>query len=217
MAHYRSRRYRGQKEAGSCTARTVARMSGLAAAAVLSLASLAPAGAQAASHGNAGDPSPQPAPVSTGAAPSPDPAPQAATQSTPSHASTPSTPPISQVTPSVSSGSGGGSGQPVVSSPVAPAHASSTAPPSDRVRTHSAPAQVSHRVVRHAPAARRPSTRVGPLSFPLSLPRALLLIPRAGAPAHRNGLLLLLSSVAMAVVAVASFAMLRRLRRLEAA
>jgi hypothetical protein len=56
-------------------------------------------------------------------------------------------------------------------------------------------------------------------SFPLALPRDLLLLPGkaldAGATGRRNGVLLLLSSLAMAVLAVASFALLRRLRRLE--
>jgi len=62
---------------------------------------------------------------------------------------------------------------------------------------------------------------VGSLAFPLSLPRDLLLFPRealrAGPPVHRNGILLLLSSVAMGVVAVASFTLLRRLKGLESA
>ena len=64
---------------------------------------------------------------------------------------------------------------------------------------------------------RAASTRVGPLSFPLALPRDLLLLPRVGDPSRQDGVLLLLSAAAMAVVAVASFTLLRRLRRLEAA
>jgi len=64
--------------------------------------------------------------------------------------------------------------------------------------------------------ARPQATR---LSFPLALPRDLLLLPAAalhdGTTGHRDGVLLLLSSLAMAVLAVASFALLRRLRRLE--
>jgi hypothetical protein len=59
------------------------------------------------------------------------------------------------------------------------------------------------------------------LSFPLALPRDLLLLPRAALRAsvrgRENGVLLLLSAVAMAVVALASFTLLRRLRRLVAA
>ena len=52
-----------------------------------------------------------------------------------------------------------------------------------------------------------------------SLPKALLGLPRAAlhaeAAAHRSGALLLLSSVAMAAFAAASFALFRRLRRLD--
>jgi len=57
------------------------------------------------------------------------------------------------------------------------------------------------------------------LSFPLALPRDLLLLPgralQAGETGHRDGMLLLLTSLAMAVLAVASLSLLRRLRRLE--
>ena len=52
---------------------------------------------------------------------------------------------------------------------------------------------------------------VGPLSFPLALPRDLLLLPRVGDPSRQDGVLLLLSAAAMAAVAVASFTLLRRL------
>lgn len=57
-------------------------------------------------------------------------------------------------------------------------------------------------------------------SFPFaSLPKALLGLPRAAlhaeAAAHQSGVLLLLSSVAMGAFAAASFALLRRLRRLD--
>jgi hypothetical protein len=57
-------------------------------------------------------------------------------------------------------------------------------------------------------------------SFPFaSLPTALLRLPRAAlhadAEAHHGGVLLLLSSLAMGAFAAASFALLRRLRRLE--
>jgi hypothetical protein len=51
------------------------------------------------------------------------------------------------------------------------------------------------------------------------LPKALLGLPRAAlradAAAHHSGVLLLLTSVAMGALAAASFALLRRLRRLE--
>lgn len=76
-------------------------------------------------------------------------------------------------------------------------------------------------VVHHAPVARRAPSQHVDLSFPLSfLPRDLLrLTPtvlRTAAPTHRNGELLLLSSLAMAGLAAASFAMFRRLLRLVA-
>ena len=101
--------------------------------------------------------------------------------------------------------------------PARPASVSPTASGSVAHGT-SAPARpVSHREARHASATRAASTRVGPLSFPLALPRDLLLLPRVGDPGRQDGVLLLLSAAAMAVVAVASFTLLRRLRRLEAA
>ena len=57
------------------------------------------------------------------------------------------------------------------------------------------------------------------MSFPLTWPKDLLLLPgralRGGETGHRDGVLLLLTSLAMAVLAVASLALLRRLRRLE--
>jgi hypothetical protein len=46
----------------------------------------------------------------------------------------------------------------------------------------------------------------------LGLPRAAL---RAGEQTHRDGTLLLLSSLAMGVLAVSSFALMWRLKRLE--
>jgi len=57
------------------------------------------------------------------------------------------------------------------------------------------------------------------MSFVLgNLPSDLVRVPQAaGAVDHRDGVLLLLSSVAMGVLAVASFALLRRLRRLAGA
>jgi hypothetical protein len=214
-----AQRYGGQMDAGSWTARILARLGGAAAIAVLMLACLAPAAARAAKHAPARDPSPQAAPVSNGGSPGPDPAPQAASHSTVSHASTTSTPSIRQTTSVVSTR------HPITvnSSPVAPARTASA-----QSASHSAPARSSlpparpssHKRVRHAPATRPTSPRVGSLSFPLALPRELLLLPRAalraGAPDRQNGVLLLLSGVAMAVVAVAGYTLLRRLKRLEA-
>ena len=208
----------GQTDAGSWTARTLARIGGAAVVAVLAQSCLGVSGAQAvALHGHAGDPSPQAAPGSSASTPAPDPAPQAAPRSTPIRTSTPSTrettSPVSNWHPTT-----------VISSPVVPVRTSSVTPASSSVpsRGTSAPAHsVSHHRVRHLPPARTTSTRVGSLSFPLALPRDLLLLPgdalRAGDPGHQNGVLLLLSAAAMTVVAVASFTLLRRLRRLEAA
>ena len=216
-----TQRYGGQTDAGSWTARTLARIGGAAVVAVLAQSCLGVSAAQAvALHGHAGDPSPQAAPGSSASTPAPDPAPQAAPRSTPIRSSTPST---RQTTSPVSNGHP----TTVISSPVVPVvpvRTSSVTPASSSVpsRGTSAPAHsVSHHRVRHVPPARTTSTRVGSLSFPLALPRDLLLLPgdalRAGDPGHQNGVLLLLSAAAMAVVAVASFTLLRRLRRLEAA
>jgi hypothetical protein len=211
-----AQRYGGQTEAGSWTARTLARLGGAAVVAVLALSCLGlPAAQAASSHGHAGDPSPQAAPGSSASTPAPDPAPQAATRSTPANTSKPS---IRQTISPVSTGHA----ITVNSSPVVPARPSPVSPASIRTPSHSASAPArpaAHHAVRHAPTARPISTRVGPLSFPLSLPRDLLLLPgdalRAGDATHQNGVLLLLSAVAMAVVAVAGFTLLRRLRRLE--
>lgn len=213
-----TQRYGGQTDAGSWTARTLARIGGAAVVAVLALNCLGLPAAQAgAVRGHAGDPSPQAAPGSSASTPAPDPAPQAAPRSTPARTSTPTTrqttPPVSTEHPTT-----------VTSSPVVPARTSSVTPAPSSVpsRGTSSPAHsVSHHAVRHVPPARTTSTRVGPLSFPLALPRDLLLLPgaalRDGVPGHRDGVLLLLSAVAMAVVAVASFTLLRRLRGMEAA
>jgi len=214
-----AQRYGGQAHTGSWTARIFARLGGAAVVAVLALSCLTlPAAQAAASTGHAGDPSPQAAPGATASTPAPDPAPQAATRSTPSHTSAPSTPAIRQSTSTVSTE------RPVTVtvSPVVPARTSSTPPAVNSTPSNPASAhRASHRTARHVPAARPGSTRVGPLTFPLALPRDLLLLPsdalHVGDPAHRNGVLLLLSAVAMAVVAAASFTLLRRLRRLEAA
>ena len=65
--------------------------------------------------------------------------------------------------------------------------------------------------------AANPAAHPISLSFLLGiLPSDLFRVPQAaGAVGHPDGVLLLLSSVAMGVLAVASFGMLRRLRRLE--
>lgn len=209
-----TQRYRGQTDAGSWTARTLARFGGAVVVAVLALSCLGlPAAQAAAAHGHAGDPSPQAAPGSSPSTPAPDPAPQAATRSTPVRTSSPSIP---QTTSTGSTAHA----ITVTRSPVVPARPASVAPTPSGGVAHgtSGPARpVSHREARHASATRAASARVGPLSFPLALPRDLLLLPRVGDPSRQDGVLLLLSAAAMAVVAVASFTLLRRLRRLEAA
>ena len=67
--------------------------------------------------------------------------------------------------------------------------------------------------------ATNPAAHPISLSFLLGiLPSDLFRVPQAaGAVSHPDGALLLLSSVAMGALAVASFAMLRRLRRLPGA
>jgi len=98
------------------------------------------------------------------------------------------------------------------------------APAANKVTSSPSPAQPvrrnsSHVRAHRAPAPRQARSEATQLSFPLSLPRDLLLLPgsalHAGETGHRDGVLLLLSSLAMAVLAVASFTLLRRLRRLE--
>ena len=91
-----------------------------------------------------------------------------------------------------------------------------SSPPSTQPARRSPPSQV------RAPRAAAPHharSQATQLSFPLTLPRDLLLLPDkalgGGGTGHRDGVLLLLSSIAMAVLAVASFALFRRLRRLE--
>jgi hypothetical protein len=65
-------------------------------------------------------------------------------------------------------------------------------------------------------------TKPAPVSFSFpfaSLPKSLLGLPpaalHADAEAHHGGVLLLLSSLAMGAFAAASFALLRKLRRLD--
>jgi hypothetical protein len=180
--------------------------------ALLALSCLAPVAAMARSDRLAPDPSPQKAPPLTSpSTPSPDPAPQAATRSVPSHF-TPRPTTSSQVTTEI---------PPRVAHVTVPAQPSTTSSTVAHVSTVTRPkvrhpASVSR--VRHPvrPAGTKPVS----LSFPLGFfARDLLrLVPgpfRAGAVDHRGGLLLLLSSLAMGVLAVSSFALVRRLKRLE--
>jgi len=171
------------------------------------------AGATAATRGHASDPAPQKAPVvGSSSQPSPDPAPQAEVRSTVTHTSVPRTPTIRVpvvVTPATTVRTPAAT----VSAPAAN-NVTSSPSPAQPVRRNSSHVRVPHVATPHH--ARPQATR---LSFPLALPRDLLLLPAAalhdGTTGHRDGVLLLLSSLAMAVLAVASFALLRRLRRLE--
>jgi len=203
-----TQRYRGQKDAGSSTALRLTELGETLVLALLALICLAFWAAPTSAKTHAADPSPQQAPAAQSpGSPSPDPAPQADARTTPSHTSAPTRPSIHITTSTPSSRST--SSQPLSSSVVHTPTVS--APPARRT---SSPVRAQ---IHHVRATRKPSSRVTGLSFPLALPRDLLPSLRADVPVHRNGVLLLLSSVAMAVVAVASFTLLRRLRRLESA
>jgi hypothetical protein len=208
-------RRRGQTDAGSWAARITARICGTMFLVLVASSWAAAAGATAATGRHASDPAPQKAPTSGGSSqPSPDPAPGAASTSPEHHQSTVTRPAI-QV--------------PIVTTPartvvVTPANTVS-APATKTVNSSPPPTQTARR----SPPSRVRAARAEPprharsqatqLSFPLTLPRDLLLLPDkalgGGETGHRDGVLLLLSSIAMAVLAVASFALLRRLRRLD--
>jgi hypothetical protein len=205
-------RRRGQTDAGSWAARITARICGAMLLVLVASSWPAAAGAIAATGGHASDPAPQKAPTSGGSSqPSPDPVPGAASTSPQHHQST-VTRPLIQV--------------PVVTTPartvvVTPARTVS-APATKTVNSSLPPTQHSPPSRVRAPRAAAPQharSQATQLSFPLTLPRDLLLLPDkalgGGGTGHRDGVLLLLSSLAMAVLAVASFALLRRLRRLE--
>lgn len=213
-------RRRGQTDAGSWAARIVARICGTMILALVASSWPTAAGATAATRGHASDPAPQKAPVvGSSSQPSPDPAPQAEVRSTVTHTSVPRTPTIRVpvvVTPATTVRTPASTVRTPAATVSAPAANSVTSSPSPAqpVRRNSSHVRVPHVATPHH--ARPQATR---LSFPLALPRDLLLLPAAalhdGTTGHRDGVLLLLSSLAMAVLAVASFTLLRRLRRLE--
>jgi hypothetical protein len=99
---------------------------------------------------------------------------------------------------------------PVQPEPSAPAHAVATNAPAAHHSASARPALVRRVAVTHRAAPQRRW-----FAFALDVPSALFRLPQAGAPSRGNGWLLLVSSVAMAVVAVASLSLLQRLRRLE--
>ena len=188
--------------------------------ALLLVSGFAPGAASASTHGSSPDPSPQKAPpVPSSSTPAPDPTPQAAPKPQPSYsAPTPTesapAPVVPRSVPTVVT--------PPIVHPTAPSQPSSgtahvgTAPrqrvdpkapaPHRAARVSHAPPRPRHVPPAHATKAQRVS-----LSFPLaSLTSELFRLPhaalRAGEAGHRGGLLLLLSSLAMGVVAVSSFA-----------
>lgn len=210
-------RYRGQTDRSSWAARVFALSGEALVFSLLLLGCLGAAGAGAA------NPTPQKAPASTSSRqPSPDPAPQAEVKPSTSHTSTPTAPAISRPVavssspaPTNTSAATGPRLVQLATSPAAtgaPSRGARVPPTSRRTATH---ATAAH----HSPATPRDSPHTTSIPFPLALPSDLLLLPRAalnsGTDSRRNGVLLLLSAVAMGVVALASLTLLRRLRRLE--
>jgi len=198
-------RYRGRTDRGSWTARVIARLGEPVALALLSLCCVGAAGASAAS------PAPQKAPVSAQSGqPAPDPAPQAEVQPRVSiPKTTVSSRPVvvsstpTETTPRIVH---------VVTSPVitvAPSSGGRPAPPSRPATTHK-PSPASRPKATH-----RPRSQVTSVAFPLTWPKDLVLLPRAGTDNRSDGVLLLLSAMAMGVLTLASLSLLRRLRRLE--
>lgn len=205
-------RYRGQMDASSWAARTPAPLGALVAVALFLLSCLVPSVAGAA------QPSPQKAPASA-TTHTPDPAPQASTRTHVSHSSPPpvttrSTTPVVVVPRVVHTTAPAQSTSTVPSASVASGKPASAPTPAPRHPAHPASRHVAP--ARHAPPP-QPAAHPISLSFLFGLlPSDLLRLPHAaGGVSHPGGVLLLLSSVAMGVLAVASFALLRRLRRLE--
>ena len=175
---------------------------------MLLISAAAPGTASARSHRGALDPSPQRAPTS--ASPSPDPAPQATVKSQPTHVTRPPTtsaPVGADITRRAT--------RLTVPARSGPARIGD---PVSHATTHAQPVAHRHAARRLVPSA--PPTRTSPvaLSVPLSfIATDLLRLTsglRAGAAARpEDGVLLLLSSLAMAALAVSSLALLRRLKR----
>jgi hypothetical protein len=199
-------RYRGQTERGSWTARVIARLGESVVLALALLCCVGTAGAAASA------PTPQKAPASgQSSQPSPDPAPQAEVKP---HVSTPTAPAVRRpvVVSSAPADTTPATTPRLVTSSVRPVAPSTggRAPTTSRLATTQR-AAASHR----PPATHRPRSQITSLTFPLTLPRDLLLLPRAGADSRGDGVLLLLSAAAMGVLTLASLSLLRRLRRIE--
>lgn len=208
-----SQRHRGQTDAGSWGADTLARFGALLVIGVLVIGALMPGVANAGVR-PAPDPSPQKAPAS--ATHAPDPAPQAIVGSQPSHevpSSTTSTPTSTPIVPRAV--------RPAPARPhlgTASSSAVSRHPPVSPKRAAIATRRAGRPAVKRAPTRHvrpAPRTRVS-LPFLVTsvrrLTSGLLVTGKASSPG--DGFLLLLSSLAMAALAVSSFALLRRLRRL---
>jgi hypothetical protein len=210
-------RHRGQTDAGSWVADPLSRFRALVVLAVLLISALLPDAASAGSRRMAPDPSPQKAPRSaSAAAPTPDPPPQTALRSQSPHV-TPSSPTLVAVTPRVNPRSERVTppAQHSVTTSDAAGVQASTARHTGSRRQHPRAAPRGRTHARHAAPSR--STRVS-LSLPLAfLTRDLLrLAPgalRSGAASPSDGGLLLLSALAMAILAVASFVLLRRTKQ----
>lgn len=216
-----TQRDRGQSRADSWAASALARGGEAAFVVLLVCCSLFSTAATANSRAPTAAPAPQAAPRAPAAgAVTPDPPPQATVRS---HAASPPTPsiettgvrPVSTAGPTTTPRAQTNRAESPSVVPVAPI----ARDPARRAAHHAR--HVARRHAHPASPTHRTKSDVTPRSFRLrSLPKALLGLPRAafraGEQAHRSGVLLLLSSIAMAALAGASFALLRRLKRLEA-
>lgn len=215
-------RYRGHTEEGSWAAHVSARFGATVVLALLLSSCVAVAVAGAASRGRAGDPAPQKAPIAAPPAqPSPDPAPQAKVRSAVSHTSIPKTPVlrVPTVTSPVTTRSAPATQPRLVHSGTSTL-ANAGSPTGSRARTQLGhPVSHRHAAARPPKARPAPATRRTPSRITLAFPKDLLQLPRAalhaGSDSRGGGALLVLSSLAMGVLAIASVALLRRLRRLE--
>jgi hypothetical protein len=214
-----TQRDRGQKGGVSGAAGTLARFVTLVALAVLVPSLLAPDLVRARAHRATPDPTPQAAPSAPAASgPSPDPAPQAAVSPHPavrsqsSHSSpvlTTSGPVPTVIVPRIVHVAAPAQ-RPAVSSDVT--HVSPVRPNSPRHRP-----TVSRTPAHHTTPVVAKHVAV---SFSLGFLEKYLLrlapgASRGGDAPQRDGVLLLLASLAMGVVAVSSFALSRRLKELE--
>lgn len=220
-----TQRDRGQKGGVSGPAGTLARCVTLVALAVLVPSLLAPDFASALARRATPDPTPQAAPSAPAArAPSPDPAPHAAVSPHPAVSSRPAVRSQSSHSSPVLTTSGR---VPSVIVPrivhvAAPAQRPAVSPDV----THVSPVRRStprHRpTVSHTPAHHTTPVVANHVSVSFSLgflgKDLLRLAPaafRGGEAPQRDGVLLLLASLAMGVLAVSSFALSRRLKELE--